>query len=262
MLLGFLSRLLFRKSSTFLLTRGASKWKFAAVYFITWYLAPWLLYGLLCWAVKTSSFFNLRYLIVYLIAGSFLWFWIIESFHSARVKRAWIVLFLVFSFCSNVLPLYLRSGVFSAQPKEDWRGLIQYVNRMSGSEAPLVLVRSGLVEGDRVLQPALMTPTWNALISSPMADFYVNQPWDVLSLPYHWIMGITENYLDNEVRRRASSRKEFWLVVRGDKETQVFIKSFLRYMSARTKEGFVQDMARDDFGISLLHFRRATQSSW
>jgi len=132
---------------------------------------------------------------------------------------------------------------------------------MSGSEAPLVLVRSGLVEGDRVLQPALMTPSWNALISSPMTDFYVNQPWDVLNLPYRWILGITENYLDGEIWRRTASRKEFWLVVRGDKETRMFIKNFLRYMSARTEEGFVQDMTSEDFGISLLHFRRATPSS-
>jgi len=260
-LLGFLSRLLFGKSSILSLKSGASRWKSAAVYFAAWYLMPWLFYGFLCWAVKNWSFFSLRYLTVYLIAGSFLWVCIMESFHSRRVKRAWIALFLVFSFCSNVLPLYLRSGIFSAQPKEDWRGLIRYVARMSSSEAPLVLLRSGLVEGDRVLQPALMTPTWNALISSPMADFYVNQPWDIFNLPYHWIVGITENYLDGEVWRRVASRKGFWLVVRGDKETQVFIKSFLRYMSARPETGFVQDMASEDFGISLLHFQRANPSS-
>ena len=48
--------------------------------FFIWYMVPWLFYGLLCWVAKTSSFLNLRYLIVYLIAGNFLYIWIHGKF--------------------------------------------------------------------------------------------------------------------------------------------------------------------------------------
>ena len=260
-LLGFLSSLLLRRSSTISFRNRASICKSATLYFFIWYMVPWLFYGLLCWLAKTSSFLNLRYLIVYLIAGNFLYIWIMESFHSERMKIAWTILFVVSSFSCNLLPLYLKSGIFSAQSKEDWRGLIQHVACASSSEAPLVLVRSGLIEGDRVFQPALMTATWNTLISSPMSDFYINKPWHIVNLPYHWIAGMTENYLDGELQQKAACRNEFWLVVRGDKETAVFIKNFQRYMSARTDKDFVQDTASESFGISLLHFRKPTLGS-
>ncbi len=83
--------------------------------------------------------------------------------------------FVVSSFSCNLLPFYLESGVFSAQPKEDWGGLIQHVAFASSSEAPLVLGQSELIEGDRALLPGLMTARWNTLFSSPMSDLYVNK---------------------------------------------------------------------------------------
>jgi hypothetical protein len=72
---------------------------------------------------------------------------------------------------------------------------------------------------------------------------------------------MTENYLDGELQQKAACRNEFWLVVRGDKETAVFIKNFQQYMSARTDKDFVQDTASESFGISLLHFRKPTPGS-
>jgi len=55
--------------------------------------------------------------------------------------------FILSSFSCNLLPFYFESGVFSAQRKEDWEGLIQHVAFASSSEAPLVLVQSELIEG-------------------------------------------------------------------------------------------------------------------
>jgi len=94
-----------------------------------------------------------------------------------------------------------------------------------------------------------------------MSDFYFNKSRDILNVPSHWITGITENYLDSELQWKAAGRNEFWLGVRGDKETRVFIKNLQQYMSARTQRDFVQDTANECLGISLLHFRKPTPGS-
>ncbi|MFN8008921.1 MAG: hypothetical protein U0V70_18225 [Terriglobia bacterium] len=195
-----------------------------------------------------------RYLIIYLIPANFLWGWIITAVKMPRLKWIWISLFLLLNFRLYLYSNYTRTGVFSTSHGEDWRGAIHYLES-NFSDDGLILLRSGLVEGDLLLEPNALDSNWIQLIRCPFGRFYVRKDWKILDLPYRWEQPSARQYLVETLMPAIRQAREFWLVSRKGQESERFLGLFQSNL-ADENLNLKLDKQNDQFGLSLIHYVR------
>lgn len=224
-------------------------------YFLLWFLLPWPFY-LSTWQLTgTSSLIVLRYFIIYLIPSCLLVGWFISGVNLTKLKPLWITFFLVLDFSLYLAPNFVRNGLFSTDRHEDWRGLVRYLESNCPND-PKVLLKSGQIVADLILQPDGRDVLWKDVIRSPFGEFYLKSNWSVIDLPYHWKTGLANDYFRRQVVPFVDSDSEFWFVARKDHESEDFLRSF---REAVTREGIAasrEALYTERFGVILIHFEK------
>ena len=224
-------------------------------YFLLWFLLPWPFY-LITWQLTgTSSLIVLRYFIIYLIPSCLLVGWFISSVHLVKLKPLWITFFLTLNFGLYLAPNFARSGLFSSDRHEDWRGLVRYLDANSPN-GPKVLLKSGQIVADLILQPDGRDAVWKDVIRSPFGDFYVKSNWPVVDLPYHWKTGLADDYFRMQVVPFVHSDSEFWLVARKDHESEGFLRSLREAIIREGVTASRETLYTERFGVILIHFEK------
>ena len=222
-------------------------------YFLIWFVLPWPFYLLVYKISGSNSILILRYLIIYFIPTSFLWGWLIASVRMPKLKALWISTFLLLNFSLYLYPNFRQNHLFSTSHGEDWRGAIRYLESNSPDKG-LILLRSGLVEGDLVLNPEVKDARWKEMIHSAFGSFYVRKDWRIIDLPYRWKIPHSNSYLEKEVIPQIRKSAEFWLVVRLGQESEDFLRSFQNAIAEQTSLQLKADKKIDRFGLGIIHY--------
>lgn len=222
-------------------------------YFLIWFVLPWPFYLLAYKISGSNSILILRYLIIYFIPTSFFWGWLIASVRMPKLKTLWISSFLLLNFSLYLYPNFRQNHLFSTSHGEDWRGAIRYLESNSPDKV-IILLRSGLVEGDLVLNSEIGDARWKELIHSAFGSFYVREDWRIIDLPYRWKIPDANSYLEKEVIPQIRENAEFWLVIRPGQESEEFLRSFQNAISEQKVLRLKADQKIDRFGIQLIHY--------
>ena len=222
-------------------------------YFLIWFVLPWPFYLLAYKISGSNSMLILRYLIIYFIPSSFFWGWVIASVRMPKFKTLWISTFLLLNFSLYLYPNFRLNRQFSTSHGEDWRGAIRYLESNSPDKV-LILLRSGLVEGDLVLNSEIRDTRWKELIHSAFGSFYVRKDWRIIDLPYRWKIPSANSYLEREVIPQIVKSTEFWLVVRMGLGSDDFVRSFQNAIAEQKTLRLKADKKIDRFGLGLIHY--------
>ncbi len=222
-------------------------------YFLIWFVLPWPFYLLAYKISGSNSILILRYLIIYFIPASFFWGWVIASVRIPKLKTLWISTFLLLNFSLYLYPNFRQNRLFSTSHGEDWRGAIRYLESNSPDKV-LILLRSGLVEGDLMLNSEIRDAHWNELIHSAFGDFYVSKDWRIIDLPYRWKIPNANTYFEKEVIPQIIKSNEFWFVTRMGQESEDFLQSFQNAIFEQKTLRLKADKKIDQFGLMLIHY--------
>jgi len=170
-----------------------------------------------------------------------------------KLKTLWITLFLLLNFSLYLYPTFRQNHNFSTSHGEDWRGAIRYLESNSTDEG-LMLLRSGLVEGDLLLNPEIRDVHWKELIHSAFGSFYVRKEWTIVDLPYRWSEPNANSYFEMEVMPQIRKNTEFWLVSRMGLESEDFLQSFQNAIFEQKTLRLKADKKIDQFGLMLIHY--------
>ena len=222
-------------------------------YFLIWFALPWPFYLLAYRFSGSNSILILRYLIIYFIPASFFWGWLIASVRMPKLKTLWISLFLLLNFRLYLYPTFKENHIFSTSHGEDWREAIRYLESNSPDKG-LILLRSGLVEGDLVLNSEIRDARWKELIHSAFGSFYVSKEWRIIDLPFRWKIPNANSYFEKEVIPHIIKSDEFWLVTRMGQEAEDFLRSFQNAIAEQKTLQLKADKKIDRFGLRLIHY--------
>ena len=116
------------------------------------------------------------------------------------------------------------------------------------------MLRSGLVEGDLVLNSEISDARWKELIHSAFGNFYVSKHWRIIDLPYRWKIPNANSYFEKEVIPQIIKSDEFWFVTRMGQESEDFVRSFQNAIAEQKTLRLKADKMIDQFGLKLIHY--------